>query len=74
MRERWDDFEVGDVWQDQLGTRTVLAVYDREVLVVWQPKSADRDTLLLPKRLFAEGKCGYCVEALPRAGREERNP
>lgn len=55
------EFEVGDVWQDYVGTRTILAVYDRDVLVLWQPRNAYRDTLLLPKRLFAEQRCGRKV-------------
>lgn len=55
------DFKVGDVWSDGFYTRTVLVVYDRDVMVAceWpEPGSAGRQAFVLPKRLFREGRCG----------------
>jgi hypothetical protein len=54
-------FVVGDAWRDGYCTRTLLAVYDRDVLVVCEPFDGDRSTLSLPKRLFTEGRCGCFV-------------
>lgn len=62
------EFEVGDVWRDAMYTRTILAVYDRDVLVVCEWAGSDRpvprQTLVLPKRLFAEHRCGEPVETV----------
>jgi hypothetical protein len=57
------DLAVGDVWDDGTGLRSILAVYDRDMLVEWEPHdpAASRDMLILPKRLFAEGRCGRRV-------------
>lgn len=54
-------FEVGDVWEDHIGTRTIIAVYERDVLVRWQPHAGAGDGLVLPQRLFNEGCCGTLV-------------
>lgn len=51
----------GDIWEDHIGRRTIIAVYDRDVLVAWEAFSGPRDLLTLPKRLFTEGRCGQPV-------------
>jgi len=51
------NYAVGDVWRDHIGTRTILAVYERDLLVVYEFEGG-RSTLTLPKWLFAQGRCG----------------
>jgi hypothetical protein len=53
-------FAVGDVWRDSIGTRTILAVYDRDLLIIYE-FDGGRSMLTLPKRLFVEGRCGSKV-------------
>jgi hypothetical protein len=55
-------FEVGDVWSDGFYTRTVLVVYERDVMVACEWPDG-RQAFVLPKRLFSEGRCGQLEQA-----------
>jgi hypothetical protein len=65
MNSTPDDLAVGDIWEDGIYRRAIVAVYERDVLVHWRlSRSADegRGGGTLPKRLFAEGRCGVLVK------------